>query len=386
LLGLRLNANAVLDNLCVMIVGVGAAGAVAARSLAHSQVGEIRLVDRGRFKPVSLITQPITPADVGKPKAGAIARLCKDISPRTRVLAFDGEFQQLTLADLAGVKVLIVAGDNLTLLHDAGQRCLRLGLQMIHVAVHPESLVAQCRTYSHSSADSPCPVCLFDAEEFRMMEEERVLSCEGFRQPLAGLTGRSLHHTASLQPLCALAGSMAALQSLKLALRLGPPMHDTLIEVCAHTWRSIVTPIRRNPRCPCTHERFTVRAAPRALAECSLADLKRAAGLASRDRSPAHVTVEGHRWVERGVCGCASSRPVNRLLRADAATVGQCRRCRKPVHPQPFYSHDAIPPSLDGPWQVRPLRSLGAPSCRSVIVRRDDKAVLLTNPQPKARA
>ena len=386
MLGLKCDANVVLDELSVMIVGVGAMGATVSRSLAHLQVGELRLVDRGRFKPASLLTQPITPSEVGRPKASAIGRLCKDISPRTRVLAFDGPLQKLTLADMIGVNVLIVAGDNLSLLHDTGQRCLRLGLKLIHSAVHGETLTAQCRTYGNTDADSPCPVCLFGVEEFRMMKEEHVLSCEGFRNPGGAGVGRSLHHTASLQPLCALAGSMAALQATRMALELGPPVQDTLLEVCAHTWRSHVTPIRRNSKCPCAHERYRILPAPRALSDCTLAELERAARFTSSNGTPRSVTVEGFRWVERSLCGCAQSRPLNRLVRATKSTAGRCANCRKLIHPQPFYSHDAIPAPLAGQLQDRTLRSLGAADCRGVIVRGGDKTALLTNPTRKARA
>jgi molybdopterin/thiamine biosynthesis adenylyltransferase len=382
LVGLKCDANATLDELSVMIVGTGAVGATAARSLAHLQVGELRLVDRGHFKPASLITQPITPSDIGHPKASAIGRLCKDVSPRTRVMAFDGPLQQLALADMIGASVVIVAGDNLSLLHDTGQRCLRLGLKLIHTAVHGETLTAQCRAFGHTTAASPCPVCLFDANEFQMMMEERIVSCEGFRISGGDEFGRSRHHTASLQPLCALAGSMAALQAVKLALELGPPTQDTLLELSAYTWRSLVTPIHRNPNCPCDHERFALRPAPRAFRDCTLADLKRAARLDSTNGTHSLITVEGFRWVERARCGCGGPRPLNRLLRIADSTAGRCPRCRKPIHPQPFYSHDVIPPSVASHRQHQTLRSLGAVDCRGVLVRRDTKAVLLTIPTP----
>ena len=386
MLGLRRDANATLDRLVAMIVGVGAVGATTALSLTHLQVGELRLVDRGCFKPASLNTQPITPAEIGRPKASAIGRLCKDISPRTRVLAFDGPLQELTLADIAGSDVMVVAGDNLTLLHDAGQNCLNLGVKMIHAAVHGETLTAQCRTYGNADANSPCPVCLFGVEEFQMMNEERVLGCEGFREPGAGADGRSLQSTMSLRPTCALAGETAALQVIRLALELGAPVQDTLLEICAYTWRSHVTPIRRNPKCPCAHERYNFLPAPRALSDCTLAELTRAARLASGNGDSYSMTVEGFRWVERGLCDCAESRPLNRLVRAAAPTAGRCTRCRKAVHPQPFYSHDPIPLSLAARFHDRTLRSLGAADCRGVIVRHGEKSVLLMNPTRKARA
>jgi len=386
LLGLKGDANKALDDLVAMIVGVGAVGATTALSFAHLQVGELRLVDRGCFKPASLITQPITPALIGQPKATAIARLCKDISPRTRVLACDGPLQALALADLARVNVLIVAGDNLTLLRDTGQRCLNLGIRMIHAAVHGESLTAQCRTFSHATADSPCPACLFGAEEHRMMNEERVFSCEGFRHRDTHANGRSLQSTMSLRPLCAFGGEIAALQAVKLALELGPPVQDTLFEICAYTWRNLITPIRRDPGCPCAHERYTMLRAPRLLRDCTLEELNRAARLSQIGVEPISLMVEGFRWIERGLCACAKSRPLNRLVRPSESTAGRCVHCRKPVHPQPFYSHDAIPLSCIERFKHRTLRSLGAKDCRGVLARHSERAVLLTNPPQKARA
>jgi len=45
----------------VLFVGLGSVGATAALSLAQLHVGELRLVDRSRFTPASLLTQPIAP-------------------------------------------------------------------------------------------------------------------------------------------------------------------------------------------------------------------------------------------------------------------------------------------------------------------------------------
>jgi len=386
LLGLKADANAVLDKLSVMIVGTGAVGATTARSLAHLFVGELRLVDRGQFKLESLSTQPITPADVGQPKARAVGRLCKNISPRTRVLIFAGALQQLALADMVGVHVVIVAGDNLSVLREAGERCQHLGLPLIHAAIHGESLIAQCSAYGNAVTHSPCPVCRFGPEEFQMMDEERTLSCEGFRNPAALANGRSLQSTMSLRPLCALAGEMAALQSIRLALRLGPPIENTLLEVCAYTWRSHVTPLLRNPKCPCAHERYEVQPMTRSLDACSITQLVRTARLSNSAAEKASLNVEDFRWVERGLCGCAESQPVNRLVRTGRSHVRHCAKCAQLVQPQPFYSHDSFPIRLMAPFRDQSLRSLGAAGCRGVLVRHGDKTILLTNPRQKARS
>jgi hypothetical protein len=302
------------------------------------------------------------------------------------VLIFDAALQQLALADMVGVHVVIVAGDNLSVLHEAGERCQRLGLPLIHAAVHGESLTAQCSVYGNADTHSPCPVCRFGSEEFQMMDEERTLSCEGFRNPGALADGRSLQSTMSLRPLCALAGEMAALQSIRLALQLGPPVENTLLEVCSYTWRSHVTPLLRNPKCPCPHARCEIRSMTLSLDECSAAHLARAAGLSNSAAEKASLTVEDFRWVERGLCGCAESQPVNRLVRVGRSHARHCATCAQPVQPQPFYSHDSFPFRLMAPFRDQSLRSLGAAGCRGVLVRHSDKTVLLTNPRQKARS
>jgi len=83
---------------------------------------------------------------------------------------------------MAGVDVVLLAGDNATVERDHGQRCLNLGLPLIHASVHGDTLTVQCRVFGSTNPQGPCPVCLFGAEEFRMLEEERVWSCEGFRR------------------------------------------------------------------------------------------------------------------------------------------------------------------------------------------------------------
>jgi molybdopterin/thiamine biosynthesis adenylyltransferase len=385
LIGLQVDANEVLDNLTVMLIGVGSVGATVALSLAHLHVAELRLLDRRRFTEASTLTQPVGQADVGKPKASAIGRRCKDISPRTRVLVFDGPFQELPLADMMGVDVVVLAGDNATLEWDTGQRCLNLGVPLIHASVHGESMTALCRVFSFRNPEGPCPVCLFGRDEFRMLDEERTWSCEGFRRA-NGPQSQALQSTNSLRPLCALAGEVAALAVVRMALKLGLPIGDTLTEINACTWRTFVTPITRKASCPCRHERFTIRTRHQPLAHGTLASLLRSTTRSgNRDRGAPSFVVEGYRWVERGTCCCAEFHTVNRFIPVQNATVSRCRRCHGPIQPQPFYTHDVVPAKLLGDALDRPLRALGATPCRGILVHRGDHTILVTNPDPKAR-
>src|SRR5437867_2660154 len=65
-LGLRRDAEEVLDRLKVLIAGTGSVGATVALSLARMRIGELLLVDRGFFKPASLLTQPVGLASLGR--------------------------------------------------------------------------------------------------------------------------------------------------------------------------------------------------------------------------------------------------------------------------------------------------------------------------------
>lgn len=385
LVGLKLEANAVLDALAVLFIGTGAVGGTTALSLARLHVGELRLLDRGHFTAPSLLTQPIGPADIGKPKASTIARQCKLISPRTRVLAFDGALQALPHADMAGVDVVVLAGDNATVEQEAGQRCLNLGLTLVHVGVEGATMTAQCRVFGARNPQGPCPVCLFGAQEFRMLQEERGWSCEGPFHPEASAAGTRPQPTLSLRPLCALAGEMAALFVIRLALRLGRPVQDTLTEINAYTWRTFVTPLRRNPACPCRHQRFVIRGVARALHDCTLRELLRVAGCATRAHRPTPVVVvEGFHWVERGRCQCPGPQTVNRFVRAQQTVMFRCPRCRQPVTPQPFYTRDSFTPEIVEAALDRPLRALGAADCRGLRVECGEETMLLTNPKRKS--
>src|SRR5712691_251610 len=80
-LGLLADPGPVLDALDIAIVGAGSVGRNVALNLARQHIGTLRIIDHGRFKPESLLTQPIGPDDIGQPKAANAAGLCKTISP-----------------------------------------------------------------------------------------------------------------------------------------------------------------------------------------------------------------------------------------------------------------------------------------------------------------
>src|SRR5262245_36976726 len=130
LFGLKRDAEAFLDRLSVLIVGVGSIGATVALSLARLQIGRLLLADKARFKAASLLTQPVGPASIGEQKAEHVATLCRAISTRTQVEPWHGPVQELPLAKMTEADVVVLAGDNLTVERDVGQRCLNRALPL----------------------------------------------------------------------------------------------------------------------------------------------------------------------------------------------------------------------------------------------------------------
>ena len=381
-IGLRGNSGERLDGLVVLIAGIGSVGATIALSLARLQVKELRLVDRGVFKPESLLTQPVDPDGLGRAKASHIAGLCRQFSP-TRVVAHDCPLQELPLREMLGADLVIVAGDNLTIARDAGQRCLHLSLPLLAVGVHGDSLTVQCRFHDTTRPGGACPACLFTAAEFRLLEEERVWSCEGAAGPVhAGTSaaGPAPRPTRSVRSLCGLAGEMGALLATRWALRLGPALPDTMTELCGYTWQTFVTPLRRRASCPCRHERWRVRELARPLAQCRARELLEADGPGRVPRGgAATLALRDYRWVELGRCRCPEPRAVGRFVRVGQPAATRCPRCRGPVYPQPFHAHERVTLLQLGDAASRSLQELGAGDLTDAIVQTGARTTLLVH-------
>ncbi len=369
--GLAGEAGPALDALRVAVVGVGSVGRALALHLARLQVGEVRFVDPGRYKAESLLTQPIHPEDVGAAKASNTARLCRRLSPATRVLAFDGPVQALSWTALADVDAVLLATDNLAAEVEVGQRCVWLRRPLLQASVHGDTLVAQVRLLLNSDGEGPCPACAFGPAEWAHLNGETTFSCEGRAD---GGVGRTVTApTRSVSFLCSLAADLALTQLLRLALGLGVPPGDAVLEYCGYTHRTALSPLRRNADCPCDHTAWERAAAPRPLADCTPRELVGAAGLEEGEEAGIALAVDGSPFVERGACPeCRREQAVGRF-----GAPGRCGACGGAVEAQPFYTHRAAPAALWRPLRDRPLRELGAGGAPCVVVRGPGRAVLV---------
>ena len=394
--GCNLDAKKILCALRVTIIGLGSVGGRVAAHLARFQVASLHLVDPKAFKPESLLTHEMSPADVGKSKAMQVARRCKRISPRTRVFAFIGGVADLALSDLARMSLVVLATDDLAPEVDAGWKCANVGKALIQGSVHGETLCAQVRVFGNASAQSPCPACIYNEMEWRLLYERAKFSCQGgpvpssefqvpsstspsskleTRNPEPGTAPPTMSHSA----LCALAADLVLNQVLRAALKLGEPVEDTLLEYCGYTNRIVTSRLVRNPKCPVDHSIFELAFAPRELAECSLAELATTAGAQPSDPSLG-FTIEGFVWANKLVCQCPTLRSVQRFVKSGRKEIGRCSKCNSPLQVQPFYSLRTVPMQTLGESAAVPLGKLGTHGARSVLVQTAERGVRLCNP------
>jgi molybdopterin/thiamine biosynthesis adenylyltransferase len=355
------------------------------------------LIDYGHFKMASLLTHNILPRDaaLGLSKARYAGRLCKQISPRTDVRAYAGVIQSMALDALADVDLVALATDNVAAEVEAGKRCLRLRKPLIHASVHGETLIAQVRFYRNADAGGACPACFLNRMEIEYLNSGAAFPCDGSGAPQPSMGGRTGPPTAkaggvptrSTSCLCNLAADLAVVEILKFVLELGPKRGDFVLEYAGYTNRTVVTPLGpRKSTCPCDHDTVWGRASPpRPLAECSLAELAAAAGFNSGLQRVA-FTVDHLVFAVAGICACGKRRRVERFVAPGASAPRACEVCRRPVHPEGFFSRRPVAADDLGDAVHRPLRELGAEAPRSVLVAEDQRAVLFTDSAARGAA
>jgi molybdopterin/thiamine biosynthesis adenylyltransferase len=364
-----------LDRLRVTVVGAGSVGGRIALHFARQQISRLNIVDRGRFKPESLLTQPIGPEAISLSKASQLGRRCKAISPQTRVGVFDGPVEDLGTLAFAATDLVLLATDNLAAEVEVGQRCLHHRTQLIHAAVHGETLVAQVRTFGNTIGEGPCPACGFGADEWAHLNQETSFSCEGLATGSTVARKHATQPTVSTSFLCSLAADLAVTQAFRLILDLGQPVADRLLEFCGFTHRTLVTPLARNLECPCEHLGWVTRWAPRTLAECTLRELAACAFPGTDDPAGLSFLVDDD-LVFASSAACCRVEPCNRFVPA-GGSLGTCGCCAREQFAGSFHSHRPVAAVTAAAVLGRPLGEIGAGAASWVVVRNEKVGVLL---------
>jgi molybdopterin/thiamine biosynthesis adenylyltransferase len=361
----------------VFLIGAGSVGRIVAAHCARLGVKELKIADPKRYTN-NLITQSITPGEVGKCKASSTGRLVKSISPRTRVLVFDGPAQDLPPTEFADTDVVALATDNLSIELAVTNLCVQFGTALTQGSVHGETLTVQIRCLANRDPAGPCLCCQYGPEEHSAMAREVTYSCEG-RRRLEGPAQAQGPATMSTSALCSLCADLLITTWLRVRLGLGAPVTDTLLEYNCYAHRATTAALKRNPACIGAHERFSLITAKRALGESTPRGLAKAAGHTGGGEALL-FTVDNLLWAEAAACQCVEPKFASRFIPAGQLTAGRCTRCHQPYKIANFMTRRAVPADVLGPALDEPLRALGAAQPQTVLVRLHNKPILFRNP------
>jgi molybdopterin/thiamine biosynthesis adenylyltransferase len=378
LVGCKVNPEARLKTLRIAILGCGSVGMRIALHLARLGLAVLILVDPKMFKFESILTHEISPKEVGKEKALALAWRCKEIAPGTRIFYYVGNAQELPNDLWLDVDLVVLASDNLRAEVETGATTLALGLPLVHVSLLGDLLTTHVRFFSNRHPQSPCPACAFGATERALLNNEVRFSCD------AGISGGdgvrvAAPATRSFSYLCSMAADLAVNSIMRFVLGLGESVEDQITEYCGYTDRIVTSKLEFNPECTSAHSRYEIVQAQQSLDTCALNEL--ATAHLNAQSGALDFTLGQLVWVEQCVCGCASPQLFRRFLPLDQIRTAQCGECRKPISPSPFHTHRTVTASLLGDAINTPLRRLGATSVRYVLAQSSSKAVLIRNPQ-----
>lgn len=374
------DASRRLTALRVAVVGAGAVGGRLVDHLARLGVAALCVVDRGRFKPESVSTQPVMPDAVGMSKAVHTARLAARLSLETRVSVFDGPVQALEADAFHDADAVFLATDNLEAEIDVGQRCAHLGRPLIQASVHGETLTAQVRVFANRPLDA-CLACGYTREEWGHVDRGTRFACDPAVDPAeaharAGQTGLDTP-TTSIAPLCAMASDLAVFQLVRRTLRLGERVDNCVVTYCGYTHATTVSPLAPNASCRCDHRPVTVVPAPERLSALSLAALRQlaedGAGGTCGLRAVAYA-VDDTAFISHARCVCGEhTSPARFVARGDS--VASCTVCGEPLLAEPYFAHSPVPCHLAADVACAPLDSITARPPRLVTIWGDTSGV-----------
>ena len=122
----------VLNNGCILIIGIGALGCEIAKDFALMGIGKLILVDLDLIEISNLSRQMLfKPGDEGRPKAEVAAERLKKMNPYLKVDYYFEKLQKLPISVYEEANVVVAALDNFNARLDLNKICLRLKKPMI---------------------------------------------------------------------------------------------------------------------------------------------------------------------------------------------------------------------------------------------------------------
>ena len=212
-----------------MVVGAGALGSPASMYLAAAGIGWLGIVDSDAVELSNLHRQLLhfTP-DVGVPKAENAAVKLRALNPEVQIDAYPARLDASNAeAILAEVDVVLDCADSFETRYVVNDACCALGVPLVEAAVL--GLAGQVMTIAPGR--SACYRCAF-------AESPPAGSVPSCRE--AGVLG----------PVAGIAGSIQALEAIKLLTGVGSPLLDRILRIDAATTEQTLIATERRDDCP----------------------------------------------------------------------------------------------------------------------------------------
>lgn len=220
----------------VVVVGAGAVGNEVVKNLALMGVGRIDVHDFDRVE-VHNLTRSIflREADVGTPKARAVAMRAAEVDPNVAVRAIEGDaWRTLRLATLAGCDALVAAVDSLEARMRLAQLAMLARVGLVSAGI--DSRHACVEWFPHAQDDGACYECHLPASAYQRIAARH--SCGWLRRALA---------KDAVVPTTAITASVAGALAVQAVLRQAPSARRVLLDT--RTGSSTVTALERNDAC-----------------------------------------------------------------------------------------------------------------------------------------
>lgn len=311
-----------ISNKAKSVVVIGAGGNIGSHLVPHlgrmPDVARVTLIDRDMYEPANLLTQDITPRDVGRRKALVQARRLARINPGLRVRGIAEAVERVPLG-LLRADVILACLDSRRARAYVNQAAWRLGVPWIDSGVEADSLLARVNVYV-PSAECACLECGWDDQDYR--ELEQVYACQGF--------AAQTFPTNAPSSLGALAASLQAIECAKvLSGQWEQAAVGQQILIAAAHHKHYVTNYRRNPDCRFSgHETWRIKKLRQRPRELNVGQAIALAKSLPRVKGAAGLRMEGNPFVSRVTCmGCGQTKRLLRLQSRLRNAEQKCGRC-----------------------------------------------------------
>ena len=223
--GIGPDGQARLANACVLIAGAGGLGSASAFYLAGAGIGHIKIVDHDTVE-ISNLNRQILHAEtaLGQPKA---------VSAATRLTAFNPGIQVTGLCEritrdnitamLEDVDIIVDGCDSYETRQVLNRASLALRLPYVYAGVNGFDAMISCFVPGHT----PCFECIF-----------------------SGNAPPPDHPVGVIGAAPGLAGSIQAMETVKLLLGIGTPLKNRMMRISGLDMRCHCMDLTPNPACP----------------------------------------------------------------------------------------------------------------------------------------